>query len=275
MSLRGFGPPHGLVSESIEAITMKLDRLPTRLKQEPLIDAVFELRFDSKVRASSILPGLLYSGLDGVKEAVTKLPQSELPTVMRDADPALAFAPLVNFLWQHKFVVFVGDRSVGVACRLPYPGWATFRAAIEAVGGVLRGCDFISTVTRYSLKYVDLLPRAEIASQVKGLDLQLTVGEHRLLAEPCTVRIEVPRGEVINLVQITIGGQVQLVNDPTPRSGAVVDVDSIVNVQGGVPIGMYVDAVQNRLDEIHETNKRLFFECLTHDMLQELEPMYE
>jgi hypothetical protein len=36
------------------------NKLPTKLKKEPLVDAVFELRFYSSAPASSIFPGFFF-----------------------------------------------------------------------------------------------------------------------------------------------------------------------------------------------------------------------
>jgi hypothetical protein len=42
---------------------MPTDSLPTKLKKEPLVDAVFELRFSSTVAASNVIPAILLARL--------------------------------------------------------------------------------------------------------------------------------------------------------------------------------------------------------------------
>ena len=72
--------------------------LPKKLKKEPLIDAVFEVRFTSAFPAGGVLPGLLFGNLDGDKK-IEQLPLLQLPQVIRDADPNLRFAPLSRLDW--------------------------------------------------------------------------------------------------------------------------------------------------------------------------------
>ena len=61
------------------------DALPIKLLKEPLIDAVFELRFMSSISASNVLPGYLFSKLDG-KKTIERLPAADFPRPMRDMD---------------------------------------------------------------------------------------------------------------------------------------------------------------------------------------------
>ena len=253
---------------------MEVTRLPRRLKKEPLIDAVFELRFASTMAASAVLPGLLYQSLGrGAQLQLVRLPQAELPQRVRDADQNLRFAPLVQLHWG-QFVVFVGDRTIGLGCRMPYPGWNAFSEAISKVIAVIGETDLVGMVQRYSIKYVDLLPRNDIRMQVEGLDLQLKIGLHTLVAESAHIRVEMVREDAVHIVQVITGAQAEEVGKQEVRNGAVVDVDSVVNLNN-LQMRQFIAEIKPRLDKLHTANKRLFFECLTHDMLNELEPEYE
>lgn len=52
--------------------------LPSKLGKEPLMDAVFEMRFESQVPVASIWPGMLYGMLPGDK-SMENLPLISLP----------------------------------------------------------------------------------------------------------------------------------------------------------------------------------------------------
>jgi hypothetical protein len=53
-------------------------KLPAKLKEVPIVDAVFEVRFKANVPISSLLPGLLFSKLEGKKE-IQRLPALSCP----------------------------------------------------------------------------------------------------------------------------------------------------------------------------------------------------
>lgn len=80
-------------------------------------------------------------------------------------EPNLRFAPLSKLEWK-QFYINIGDRSVSIGFKHPYPGWNTFRVAIIKVIQSLQSAKFIKSIERYSLKYIDLLPAANLDEQV-------------------------------------------------------------------------------------------------------------
>jgi hypothetical protein len=83
--------------------------LPKKLKKEPLIDAIFEIRFLSDFQASEIIPGFLFSKLGG-KKSVISLPAAQLPKTVREGDPNLKFSPTVQLDWE-AFSIYIGDKN--------------------------------------------------------------------------------------------------------------------------------------------------------------------
>ena len=105
-----------------------LNQLPKKLNKEPLLDAVFEIRFSALIPASSILPGIFFDKLDGEKD-VSQLHVGDLPKQIRDSDPNLRFAPVTRILWK-DFILLIGDRIIAVGCKMPYVGWEKFSKII-------------------------------------------------------------------------------------------------------------------------------------------------
>lgn len=253
---------------------MKISKLPTKLAREPLLEAVFELRFASSGQASTILPGILFSVLgQGKALQMTRLPAADLPSQFREADAAMRFAALVRLEWD-PFVVLLSDASVGVACKIPYPGWAAFRPAILKVAGVVARSGIVQRIERYSLKYVDLISRQEVRDQVRAFDWEVRLGNHKLEAESAIVRVEMIRGGVTHAVQIFTAAQAHQGPGTEVRHGAVIDVDSLVSVDT-VELETFLSELPTRIDDLHHANKAVFFECLTQEVLDELEPKYE
>ena len=253
---------------------MQISQLPTKLAKEPLLEAVFEMRFVSSGQASTILPGILFRALgEGKALQMTRLPAADLPLQFRESDAAMRFAALVRLEWG-QFVVLLSDASVGVACRIPYPGWAAFKPAILKVAGIVAESGIVQKIERYSLKYVDMIPRQSVRDQVRAFDWEVRLGSHRLMAESAIVRVEMVRGGVTHAVQILTAAQAHQGPGTEVRHGAVIDVDSLVGVDTSELV-QFLSELPVRIDDLHHANKTVFFECLTQEVLNELEPKYE
>ena len=245
--------------------------LPKKLKKEPLIDAVFEVRFTSAFPAGSVLPGLLFGKLEGDKK-IEQLPLSQLPHIMRDADPNLRFAPLSRLDWQ-QFYINVGDRSVSVGFKYPYPGWNSFKPAIVEIMNILKDADILKTVERYSLKYVDLLPANDLREQVSFVNFDVTLAGYKLEKEAFQIRLEIPRDSFMHAVQVVSSAIVTLQTGES-RQGLVVDVDTISNQQA-ISFDELLSGFPDKLEAIHQANKEMFFDCLKPQTITALEPEYD
>lgn len=247
------------------------NKLPIKLGNEPLVDAVFEVRFTSVASASDILPGFLFSSLEGDKR-LERLPSADLPKPVRDADPNLHFAPLTRLHW-NNFVISIGDRSLVVGCAIPYPGWAEFKPAILQIVNTIREVAIIRDVTRFSVKYTDIITSNDVQEQISFIKTSIVLGDHTLEKENFSLRIEIPEDDILHAVNI-ITSAVATLPDGAKREGIVVDIDSIINVdnQG---FGQWIESLPDDLEKIHTGNKNMFFKCLPKGTLDFLEPIYE
>jgi len=245
--------------------------LPKKLKKEPLVDAVFEVRFTSSFPLGSVLPGLLFGNLEGDKK-IEQLPLSQLPQIMRDADPNLRFAPLSRLDWD-QFYINVGERSLSVGFKYPYPGWSCFKPAIIKVMDVLKVAGVVKSVERYALKYIDLLPSTDLREQVGFVNFDVTLAGHKLTDEAFQIRLEIPKGNFIHAVQVVSSATVMLPNGES-RQGLIVDVDTIANQQG-VTFDELLVEFSDKLEAIHQANKEVFFDCLQPQTITALEPEYD
>lgn len=245
--------------------------LPTKLKKEPLIDAIFEVRFSGKISASVVLPGVFFSKLNGEKN-IESLPIAQIPKPMRDADPNLKFAAISRVDWDN-FFINIGDFNVSVSCKYPYPGWNNFRMAIIQVVGILNESDIVEKVDRYSLKYVDLFPASDDQQKVSMLNVKVSIADHNLEKEPFQIRIEIPKDGLVHAVQLISSANAVLHSGVT-KEGLIVDVDSFALLEG-VPMQSLLAQFPAKLDSIHTANKAMFFACLLPETITSLEPSYE
>jgi uncharacterized protein (TIGR04255 family) len=250
--------------------------LPKKLKKEPLVDALFEVRFLPTIPAvSSILPGLLLMSLNASEKEpmqIERLQASEIPSQMRNADPFLKYQPLMK-LSGERFVLLVGDWSLTVGCKLPYAGWSEFKPKIIGVMDVLKGSTLVKELERYSMKYVDVVEAKTLAEQIQRANMEIRIGSHKVAAEPFSVRIEIKQHEFVNLIQIAGQAQVMLPGGNV-RSGLLIDVDTVVDHRT-TNFDQFTLELPDRLERIHTENKTRVFECLTPETIEYLEPVYD
>lgn len=245
--------------------------LPKKLKNEPLIDAIFEVRFVGKIPASVVLPGVFFSQLEGDKN-IENLPITQIPKQMRDADPNLKFAALSRIDWD-KFFINVGDFSISVSCKYPYPGWVYFKQVIIKIMDMLDKSSIVEKVERYSLKYVDLLSASNDQQKVSMLNMAISIASHNLEKEPFQIRIEIPKDGLIHAVQLISSANAVLHNGMT-REGLIVDVDTYATLDS-MSMPSLLDKFPMKLEAIHTSNKAMFFDCLKPETIISLEPSYE
>ena len=247
-----------------------MNKLPSKLAKEPLIDVVFELRFVSPLPASNVLPGILIPQLGDTENIrMERQGAADIPAQMRAADPNLTYLPLISLFWQ-GFIIGISDRSVSISCTLPYPGWTSFYAAITKVLGAIQSTSYISMIERHSLKYVDLLEAGDMSAQVSALNLKLSLGGHELVDESFQVRMDIVEGRYTKIVQMI--SNAQFIRGEQKKGGVVVDVDIILPLN--LPPADYYSQLNMLLNEIHGINKTTFFACLREETISSLEPSY-
>lgn len=246
-------------------------KLPIRLSKEPLIDAIFEFRFTANESAADVIPGYLYGQLEGSK-SIARLPQAELPKLVRDSDPNLRFSPVVKIDW-NQFTIAIGDRVLVVACQLPYPGWRAFKPAILKVVKLIAELEVITAVHRFSMKYVDLIEAPSSADQISMTRLSMSLGKRQIRNEQLSLRVEFPENETVQVLSVVTSASAQL-KDGTKRDGVVVDVDTIRNV-GSIALNEWTKNLSESLEDLHSVNKTMFFDCLQPHTIESLGPVYE
>ncbi len=246
--------------------------LPVKLKKEPLIDAIFEVRFSTDAPASDILPGFLFSQLDGIQRTVEKLPASEIPKPVRDLEPHLKFSSLIKLDWG-KFVISIGDRNLVVGCKLPYPGWGEFKPSILKIIKLIDTIKIIKSVNRFSMKYIDLIPSESLEERIAMINASITLGEHSLKDKEFFLRTEIPEKDIVHVISITSSGKARLSNGDQ-EDGVVIDTDTICNLND-IKFSNWNQQLSKKLDEVHDANKKMFFQCVQPEAIKSLEPIYE
>jgi len=246
--------------------------VPTKLMREPLIDAVFEMRFEADSPVSSILPGFLYSSLPGEK-VIEHMPVMNIPKEFRENDPNFRYAPLIRISWG-SFWLFVGDHVFSVSSKLPYPGWSALRSAVLDVFALVCKSGFITSISRCSMKYVDLISDESGMLPADIFDLSIVIGGAKAGVNDFQVRADIRADNYNHIVNLVSNASTHLIGTESPLAGSIVDIDTVLDLDSESP-EEFLMALPDRADSIHSANKKLFFSSLTPLALNWLEPRYE
>jgi len=249
-----------------------MNKIPKRLKKEPLIEAIWQAQFEPKegLPVGDLLPGILYSALKAEYPNLQlhRLPTADIPAPVAQLDPNLRFSakyrmeePGSPFLFQ------VGDRIVTMNCRKPYTGWSAFKERILKLLDVIESSGLVPVPGRHSLRYIDLLI-LDPAPDLKALQIQFQIGQWNLQNRPLQMRVEIPDEDCNHVVQIATPAEANL---PEGRlQGSVIDLETVSSSM----TSSWQD-VRAQIDLIHDRSKAVFYQqLLTAEAIALMEPEY-
>lgn len=249
------------------------NQLPKKLRDEPLVDAIFEIRFQgsSPIAVADVLPGSLFKEMQGNVELV-RLPDADVPKPIRDSDPKLHYTPIMRLDWE-QFGVAIGDHSLGVSCKLPYMGWEKFKSGILKIIDLVKNTNVIGPVERFSVKYVNLIQAPNISDQINQIQMTIDIAGQKIKDENTSLRVEQHEGEILHIIQIVTGARVIRQNQES-IFGTVLDIDSI-KVVNAPDFPGFCDTLPKDLEALRQSNKEKFFSCLTSEAIDKRGPLYE
>ena len=200
------------------------------------------------------------------------MPLSELSAQLRNADPNFKYAPLIRIEW-NRFSIFIGDHSIGLGCNMPYAGWKLFKPAILEIITKSGAAGIISTVERFSLKYIDIVT-GDLGHPMAIVDLDLKVGPLETdESSKFQIRTEFTKENIIHIIQLASSAIFTPLTG-SPKEGVVIDIDSIVETKD-IPFNLFVEQLPKQIELLHTRNKEVFFSCLKEQALAKLEPVYD
>jgi uncharacterized protein (TIGR04255 family) len=246
---------------------------PKRLRQEPLIEAIWHLTYrpSKPIQAvADVLVGVLYTALkkrNGDYQVHRLLPV-DIPTEVAEQDPDLRYTVKYRLENPDSPVLYlIGDRIVSLNCRRPYIGWQRLREEIAFLKGVLEESELIIP-ERHGLRYIDLI-RREYMSDLSGLQLQVRLGEQEVRTQPIHLRVELDYLDRKHTVRISSPAQAEIAGETW--NGTLIDLEVGVQIENS-----WHAISDNAIDELHHALNSLFFtQILTQDLIDKLEPEYK
>lgn len=250
-----------------------MNALPSRLETDTISEAIFEFRFQATSEsAGNLLPGLIFEKLQGTYSDVKRLSTSYIPEEVTGQDPKLQYRPLFRLVG-NQFLLSIGNRVGIISAISPYPGWQRFKNHIGEVLNAFRETSLIKHVERASVRYTNVIALSkEDEDPQKVLDLSVTVGKMNAFDHSFQLRSELAKNGFINLINIAYPAELKNVSDDSDTiSGIILDIDTITReIQGD-----FWEISPTLADDLHNTEKDLFFSILSESYLKSLGPIYE
>ncbi len=245
-------------------------KIPVKLKKEPLLEAVWEIRFASTKRSvSDLLPGLIYNALSDKYPNIVRLPAADIPAPITEQDPNLRYVPKIRLEGDNRSVQ-IGEHVLSLSNRRPYLGWKLFSADIRKLISVVRETTLIDKLERFSMKYIDII-ELNYPPDLSCLNIELKLGGHEINTRPVQLRTEIKDDNLVHIVQIVSPAEAVLPKNSRKFTGVLLDIDTIIPIQDNKSW----DEIENSLDMVHSASKRMFFGLLTPETIEKLEPAYE
>jgi uncharacterized protein (TIGR04255 family) len=232
--------------------------LPKTISPCPILDALFEIRFSTKMHPNAVF-GLIYNALQADFGESENLPILQLPEAVRAADPGFRFKPHYR-IFNENFVVQIGPDVLTISSYPKYAGWTVFSNKILDVLDKVEKVGIIDSILRIGIRYINFFG----GDIFKDLNLKILIGENSIENKSTVFRTEIEQTDFSSTLQIANN-----VNNQD-RLGSILDIDTFR--ENGLE-----NFFLNKADIIgngHEREKELFFSLLKKDFLTTLNPVY-
>jgi len=247
-----------------------LDKLPSKVKSDTIVEALFEIRFNSEIpNVADLLPGLLFPKLRKSYPKIESLPNASMIREISKKDKNFKYKPTHRLLGD-SFTLFIGDDVILLSCPLPYQGWDRFRKEILLVLDHVKDIEFITDIERFSIKYINIIPNELAGHYSDAIDLDINLGPFEHSERGLVLRQEIIMNDFINVVQVAPNSE-GITEGGNQLQGLLLDIDTIYTKK----IGLDWDIISNNIDKAHLTEKTIYFNSLNEDSLKKLQPIWE
>ncbi len=157
-------------------------QLPKKMKQDAIVEALFEVRFDSS-DIGEVVVGRLNDIGSWADYPSVRLPQADIPERIRSADPAFKYVPTIEKTSPDKTrSIRIGSRVISYHVYEPYPGGDCFEKELNNMVACLFDKIKDIQINRLGFRYVNFLTASKHdINGLNDLSLNLSVGGEQLI----------------------------------------------------------------------------------------------
>lgn len=241
------------------------------LAHDPLVDALFEIRFRPSIPSSGdLLPGLLYKELGEKYRQVQQLPAANIPKEVRDKEPNLKYQAYHRMASENEQLL-IGDRVATLHCGISYPGWEKFKQEAFSLLEALKNTTLLAEIERFSFRYINLL-ESPPESQLTLLNARVEILGKSVSEKGFQFRMELLENGRNNIIQIRTNATATLTREKTThkRSGLLLDIDTLKDTSSEE----FWEKRDQLLEGSHDTLKAIFVNLLTNETIESLRPIW-
>lgn len=235
--------------------------LPKKISPCPIVEAVLEIRFSSKLPPDAVF-GVLYSLFSSEYSPFEQLPITQIPAMIRDQDPTLRYGPHYRSK-KGQFQLQIGPKTVAISVIGEYCGWDVFSKEINSTFKKVKKSGVIDVMERLGLRYINILEGVNVFEH-SNFVISLagkTINRKTKLTTEITSRKAKCTLNITSDAEVTLGDQNKIVN------GSVVDIDVIIDINKKSDI-------YKAIERAHDIEKGHFYKIMTKDYIETLNPEY-
>ncbi len=236
-------------------------QLPVKITPCPITEAIIEVRFEPAVERDAVF-GILYQQLKKTYNTPPeKSPVLQLPEPIRDMDPGLKYQPYYKFR-RNNIVLQIGPNVLSVSAVREYPGWGSLKREFHDAFTILTDAEIVKEYSRFALRYINQID----GDATSNMLWKIQIGDHDVTKLPFNITAVINDG----IVESTL----RYHNDLTDTEGkplSVIDIDSVLRG----PLSDFPENINEYLETVHLSEKKIFFSALKTEYLESLNPEYD
>lgn len=246
-------------------------KVPVELKTIPILEAVYEVRFDTDLPPDTVV-GIIFNVFKSDFKDAVELPVKSLPLEVREKDLNLRYQPHMRMKSNdNKFLLQFGQRVVSLHFSAPhYDRWENFESKIIDVSEKIESLKVAKSFNRVGLRYIDFFEESIIPDySFDLLNLSVSVAG-RGQGESFSCSSTFIDNKAKHKVQVFKDHTITHLN--TERTGDLIDLDTTFLDLTSIST---FSEIASKTSEIHEEQKKIFFDLIGEKVTKLLEPTYE
>ncbi|MCI5107118.1 MAG: TIGR04255 family protein [Pseudomonadales bacterium] len=199
------------------------------MASDPILEALFELRFTSSNPAtSSIILGCLSSSHLGDRYTKTeRLAAADIPLVVRRSDKAFSHQPEFRLRAEDNSSISIGSNSLSMNVTAPYIGGEKFLESIYEVLEKLISLKLGLVVERVAFRYINLVePDTDYESDFDAIKFQGNLMGLDLKQQDTFLQVNLKEDDIYHVIKVS--NQTEARNNQTMKAitGLLLDIDT-------------------------------------------------
>ncbi len=235
---------------------------PIRIEPNPIIEAIVELRFSTKIHRSAVF-GILYNSLQNDFKKLESLPILQIPEQLRETDPNFLFKPYYK-LTDGTFIIQIGPDVLSISSPSNYIGWPAYSKKIFECLQKVQNTHIIEDISRLGIRYINFFEN-NIFDYIK---IKLFIDNKEHCSKNTVIRTELEKDQYKTTLQII--SNVSRIVDNQTLTGSLIDIDTAKESN----LYDFFNNMESIINIGHSIEKDFFFNLLTDKLIQSYNPVY-